>query len=117
MNPLLAALDRLPPWQVRLLALDGREPMTTRQLSAKSGLSRATIKALARANSWYSFELSTIVKFTDACGIDLVCQKRARQKLAQLMRAARGPAHLRTPMRRYWQSILTGEKEWRKPTQ
>lgn len=113
-NELLEHLNRLAPWKCRVLALDGRRPLRTNELAAKSSLSPATIKALTRADSWLAFEMSTIVKFTAACGVDLLHQSEAQKKLRQMMRARSGPGHLSTPQRRYWNSIFTGEKVWRK---
>jgi hypothetical protein len=112
-DSLLATLDRLPPWQARILAMDGRKPISTPALAAKAGLSRATIKSLARANTWVGYELSTILKFTAACGIDLLKQKYPRQKLLRMMQSTRGPAHLSTSQRKYWNSIFAGERNWR----
>lgn len=113
MKDLLTVLNQLPPYQVRLLALDGRRPLSTRELALKSGLSRATIKTLTRSESWYPFELSTIIKFTKACNIDLLHQKAAHKKLLRMMKAQHGPPHLNTPQRKFWSAVFAGEKQWR----
>lgn len=109
----LAFCDQMAPWKCRVQAKDGRRPLTTKELSAKSGLSPATIKKLTRSDSWLPFEMSTIVKFTTACGVDLVHQKYAHQRLLRIMQSRRGPAHLNTSQRKYWNSVFTGERNWR----
>lgn len=111
---LLAQLNALPPFQVRLLALNGSRPIATKELAAKAGLSCDTIKRLSRSETWVGYELKTIISFTSACGVDLLHQKYARLKLMRMIKSARGPAHLNSPQRRYWNSIFTGEKLWRK---
>jgi hypothetical protein len=116
-NTLLSVMDRLPPYQVRLLALDGRKPISTLKLAQKSGLSPFTIKSLARAETWIGYELSTIIAFTNACNVDLLKQKYARQKISRWMRSNRPPPHLSTRQMKYWNSIFSGEKNWRKPAE
>jgi hypothetical protein len=111
---LIGTLDTYPPRVVRALAIRGGAVLSTRELAAKSGLSPATIKALARADSWMGFEIRTAVLFTRAVGVDLLHMKRPSEKLKRMLSSKHGPPHLRTQQKRYWISVLTGDKNWRK---
>jgi hypothetical protein len=109
----LEYIDHLHPMACRLLAVKDGVPMSTEDLAKASGLHPSTIKALARANSWGKFRISTLIAYASACGVDLMHQKRCRERLKRMLTSKRGPKHLAAGNRRYWQSILTGEKQWR----
>ena len=83
---LLNKINKLPPNLVRVLARDGRDAMTNKEISDKSGIPVKRVGQISRMKSWDSIQVSEAAAFADACGVDLVNQAKTRKYLM------RGPA-------------------------
>lgn len=69
--------DRFPPAICRLLAKHSRStPLSTEQLSRKTGLSPVQLLTISHQLDWRGVDLPTMKKFLDACGVDF---ENARQ--------------------------------------
>lgn len=89
---LLEIADKFPPCLCRLLARKnhGHAPLSVRELAEKTGLSKSTIAELSLRRTWSGVSIDTVVKFSQACGVDLF---RPRDTVAYLRRSKR--AHLK----------------------
>lgn len=68
----VSKLDKLPPNVCRLLARvpnKPKAPLTTEQISQRSGLSKQTVRRISRLRSWATVPLETHEKFKIGCGI------------------------------------------------
>ncbi len=75
---LIQYLDRFPPVLCRLLARKkhGLRPMTNCNIAFVSGLSLRTVARLSQLRSWRGVTIDVIQKFSMACGVNLVGNKR-----------------------------------------
>lgn len=108
---LLQKLDRLPPYCVRVLARHKgkRRALTTEEIATKSGLSEGTIKFISRQRTWDRIKVGVAVKFSEACGVDLMRQKRPREYLRVAMGLPGGLAHiLKLPNKQYFIELMKG---------
>lgn len=77
-NYLVAALDRVPPFVCRMIAIiPGRGGRPTRRLPESqivkvSGLPRRTIVRLSYSKTWANISLDTASKFAAGCGVNLL---------------------------------------------
>lgn len=72
---------RVPPYAYGLLACVGERPMTTAELSARSGLPAKTVTWLRRKQAWGDVPISVADRFIMGCGYDPLRQKEALRKL------------------------------------
>lgn len=108
---LLKKLDMLPPYACRVLARhkQKRRALSTEELATKSGLSEGTIKFISRQRTWARIKVEVAVKFSEACGVDLLRQKRSREYLRVAMGLPGGLAHiLKLPNRQYFMELMKG---------
>lgn len=77
----LEKLNRVPPKLCRLAAHRGRLPLSNQDLAIASGLSESTIAAISQLDVWDSVKLSTVDRFTRACGVDLLRLKELKRFL------------------------------------
>lgn len=61
--------DRLSPRLVRLIARNGRKPMTHRQIVERSGLSNGTVVRLSKLENWDTVTVGARRKFLAACRV------------------------------------------------
>lgn len=66
-------LQNFPPVLVRLLAKDGRNAMTDRQIveASDGALTLADVKRLSLLDSWEEVNVRHLREFTTACRVDL----------------------------------------------
>ena len=86
MNRLLKKLDKLPPNLVRVLARDGNEAMSNRDIASKAGMSTKRIGQISRLKTWATISVGEVDSFAEACGVDVINQSKTRKYLM------RGPA-------------------------
>lgn len=110
---LMRFLDRISPSQCRVVAIEGGKEVKTSELARRSGLHESTIKALTRRDTWYGVDTSTICRYTYACRVDLTNVKYKLQRLRRMLNSKRGPIQFRSHQRKYWSSVMSGEKSWR----
>jgi hypothetical protein len=111
---LLKKMDKLPPYAVRVLARHKgkRRALTTGEIAKKSGLSPSTVKFLSRQRTWDRVTVGVAVKFSEACGVDLLRQKRSREYLRVAMSLPGGLAHiLKLPNKQYFINLMKGSDE------
>lgn len=87
-------LTKYPPVLVRLLACEGREAMSDRQIAAASGgdLSLADVKRLSHLDTWDEVPVRQLQSFCRACGLDLGNRNAVRNAGRYMRRAARKQA-------------------------
>lgn len=73
--------DRFPPCLCRLVARKGWTPMSTRDLAAKSGLSKSYVSNLSKRSTWKGIPIDVVDRFVAACGINLLSPKRTIEYL------------------------------------
>lgn len=78
---------RIPPYAYRLLARNGREPMTVAELMVRSGLSRGVVLRLSAATSWAQVKVSVADRFIMGCGYDPMQTRSAWRYLERLTRS------------------------------
>lgn len=64
-------LDRFPPVLVRLLAREGGEALTDRQIAVTSGLPLAEVLRLGHLTSWDDVTAHVMRRFLIGCEVDL----------------------------------------------
>lgn len=76
---LLEKADRFPPCLCRYVARKdhGLAPLSHRELAKLAGLSKSTVADLSVKTSWAGVSIDTAVKFSQACGVDLLRPSRA----------------------------------------
>jgi DNA-binding MurR/RpiR family transcriptional regulator len=97
MRPLLAKLDRVPPYFYRLMA---KVPGTLTRLSAqqicdRSGLSPNTVWRLSRLATWAHVSVDTADRFIHGCGFHPFRQTRLLTHWKRLAASKSGLAGLR----------------------
>ena len=71
-------IDKYPPVLVRLMARkprangngNGTRPLTTIEISDRSGLPVSMVEGLSHATTWKGVDVYTVRDFTVACGVD-----------------------------------------------
>jgi len=118
---LLDKLTALPPYKLRLLARHKwkRRPMTSQQIADRSGLTKMTVQRLSRCRSWNKITVETMLRFSAACGVEMLHQRRAMQYIKE-SDGFKNAAHLKKPTassrmhtEKYFESILNGSTHWR----
>lgn len=113
MHTLLAKLQSLPPYKVRLHARHKhkRVPMTNDEIAERSGLSPETVRRLSHLESWNTVAVETLLRFCAACGVEMLRQKRARQ-FERETNGFKSAAHLRHPSTQphFFEAIRDGRK-------
>jgi hypothetical protein len=104
---LLEMVDRFPPILCRYLARrkNGHKPMSVRELSEASGISKSQVANLSLKPTWSGVPIDTVVRFSLACGVDLMRPRDARRYLKTARKA-----HLRnaTPrQRQFFQKMFS----------
>ena len=121
MITLLDKLTTLPPYKLRLLARHKwkRRPMTNLQISERSGLALETVRRLSRCRSWNKITVETMLRFSAACGVEMLHQRRAIQFIKE-SDGFKNAAHLkkssnesRMHTEKYFESVLNGGTHWR----
>lgn len=71
---LLESANRFPPCLCRYVARKdhGLSPLSHRELAKISGLSKSTVATLSLKDSWNGVAIDVVVKFSRACGVDLM---------------------------------------------
>lgn len=72
--------DSIPPPLVLALA-NNRRGISIREVARRSGLSVTQCYRISQHLSWGGVSLLEIIKFTSACGVDLMRQKSVRNYL------------------------------------
>lgn len=73
-------IDRFPPILVRLLARDPRgSPLTTKEISDRSGLVPLLVDSISCATSWEHIDIPTYRAFCRACNLDLMNARQAKR--------------------------------------
>lgn len=85
---LLEIADKFPPCLCRFLArkAHGHQPLSVRELAQLSGLSKSTVAELSLKRSWTGVPIDTVVRFSRACGVNLVAPREARKYLRRARR-------------------------------
>jgi hypothetical protein len=93
---LLEVANRFPPIACRYLARKdhGWTAMSHRDLASASGLSKTKVAELSLRKTWDGVPIDVVVRFSLACGVDLMRPKRT---LAYLRRARRMHLQNATP--------------------
>ena len=87
-------LRRYPPVLIRLLARHKRgRPLTSAEISERSGLPLMTVETISSSTSWSGLDLYTARRFMLACGCDLSSQRDVRRIHVYLKRTPRNPRH------------------------
>ena len=74
---LLSSLNRITPIECRLLArADGLWP-TNRELAGTANLPISTVRRLSELTSWEDVTVGEAMKFSTACGVDLLHPRRS----------------------------------------
>ncbi len=75
---ILECLDRVPPCICRLLARTGRgrKSLSNAQIAVLASISKNTVHRLSNRTSWSGFTIDVIMRFSKACGVDLLKPKR-----------------------------------------
>jgi hypothetical protein len=63
-------MEALPPILIRLLAKEGKEPMTTAEIAANSGLDKAKVIAISWSTTWAGIDMPTMKAFLVGCDRD-----------------------------------------------
>lgn len=83
--------------------------MSTEEIAKKSGLSAGTIKFISRQRTWARIKVENAVRFSEACGVDLLRQKRSREYLRVAMKLPGGLAHIiNLPNKKYFIDLMKG---------
>lgn len=77
-------LLRFPPILLRLLASKGCKPLTTGEISERSGLSPAMVEALSQTLSWDSVTVEQFQKFQKGCQLNLDNRSQIKRVLVYL---------------------------------
>lgn len=114
MPRLLEHLDQLPPWACRILAREHRKPISTSELSRRSGIDKAWINRISRRSTWAGVKVATADAFMAACGIDPFRLRRHREYIKSLGRGkGHSMAHARGRYAEFVARILRDVKESR----
>jgi hypothetical protein len=93
---LLQLADRFPPAVCRYLARKdhGHSPMSHRDIAKASGLPKTKVAELSLKKSWKGVPIDVVVRFSSACGVDLL---RSKKTLSYIRRAKRVHLQNATP--------------------
>lgn len=82
---ILERLDRVPPCLCRLVARKNRiVALNTREIAKRSGLNPRTVSEISRCVSWDGWSITTIDRFSRACGVDLWYQCAVRKYVKRM---------------------------------
>jgi hypothetical protein len=106
---LIEIANRLPPAACRYLARKdhGHTPMSHRDIAQASGLSKSTVAILSLKRSWNGVPIDVVVRFSSACGVDLM----NRKKVTRFLRTAKR-VHMRNAspqQKKFFQKMFTRE--------
>ncbi len=78
MSLLLAKVDRLPPFVVRLMARkkNGREPLSYTEIANASGVKRSRVATILVAKTWKGVPIDVADNIATACGVDLAAPSK-----------------------------------------
>ena len=84
----MSHFDQLPPALCRLLAAKnrGRKPLSTRAIADKSGLSKSVVDKVSKLTTWDDVSVSTMLRFTQACGVDILHIKSTIRRIRRLQK-------------------------------
>jgi len=101
-------LDKFPPLFLRLLARHPRgKPLTTLEISKRSGLSALEVHAMSWHTDWRGIDIPTARAYMAGVGIDLTCRKDVR-RIRMYIRSAPKDPRMRFPYLRKspeWESF------------
>lgn len=60
---------------------NGFAPLSVRELAQLSGLSKSTVSELSLKKTWDGVSIDVVVRFSEACGVDLMRPRDAREYL------------------------------------
>lgn len=85
---LLEIADKFPPCLCRFLARKkhGHQPLSVRDLAELSGLSKSTVAVLSLKRSWKGVPIDVVVRFTEACGVNLMRSAEVRKYIRRSRR-------------------------------
>lgn len=107
---LQAHINRMPPWQCRMIAWRQR----TRDIAGKAGIPYWLARQMSWAETWDAYKVKDIQAFTTACGIDLLHQKYPRDKFNKIVQSMDGKGGpLKDRRRAFWLALMGGRKDWR----
>lgn len=71
---LFETAERVPPFICRLVARksNGWRILTTREIAAKSGISKSTVARISVLKSWAGVSIDDVQSFSTACGVNLM---------------------------------------------
>ena len=80
---ILVLMNEFPPVACRILARcrRGRRALTSRDISAITGLDRITIDRLSVQTSWDNISVSTAIRFAIGCGVNHLSNRRNKELL------------------------------------
>lgn len=108
MNTILDIANKFPPCLCRYLARKnhGHKPLSVREIAQKSGLSKSTVAELAVKETWSGVSIDTVVRFSQACGVDLL---RPRDTISYLRRARKVHIENADPIqKKFFLKLFTG---------
>lgn len=96
---ILRLANQIPPYVCRILArkANGQKPMSSAEIAERSGLSRAHVSKLSKAQTWSTVTMDVADRFATACGVDLAKPNRTLKwmRSATLVHLRRGGAKQR----------------------
>ena len=103
---LLEKANQFPPCVCRFLARKkcGQAPMSSREIAALAGLSKARVDSLSLLSSWKGIPIDTVAAFSKACGVDLLRPAAARKYLKRSKRIHLSNATAK--QRQFFQKLL-----------
>lgn len=109
-------INRIPPVLCRLLAKIGRRPMSTIELSDRSGIPAHMIEAYSWSTSWDDIKMGDAFAFAEACGVDLFSYRSRNKVYAYLindptflyLRRDQRWADYYAPLMRRWHNSYNG---------
>ena len=69
MHRMIESLDRLPPYVCRLIARTKGRPLTTPEISERSGIPVRRVAYISKQRSWLDIPVREVVAFRAACGV------------------------------------------------
>jgi hypothetical protein len=78
---LLAKANRIPPKLCRLLAREGRRPLTLTEISTRSGIKIIRLRSILELKSWGPVPIEDADRIMKACGVDPFNMRRTGEYL------------------------------------
>lgn len=93
-------IDRFPPILIRLLARHPRgRPLSTAEISERSGLSPVQVEAISQSVTWDGIDIPTARKFLCACQIDLMNPAQMKRVTVYMRGKVTSRGRIPTPYR------------------